>query len=80
MMPARNAAATEGKCDWKWHSPGPWEERSQTMGQHRLAVRKDKDCDWRPPQYEDVQHMNEGRPGGMPRELAPMTIMLAESP
>jgi len=27
-----------------------------------------------------VQHMNEGRHDGMPRELAPMSIMLAESP
>lgn len=29
---------------------------------------------------QDVQHMNEGRPDGMARELAPMPIMLAESP
>ena len=27
-----------------------------------------------------VQHMNEGRHDGMPRELAPMSIMLAEFP
>jgi hypothetical protein len=28
----------------------------------------------------DVQHMNEGRRGGMPRELTLMSIMLAEFP
>ena len=28
----------------------------------------------------DVQHMNEGRHGGMPRELTLMTAMLAEFP
>jgi hypothetical protein len=28
----------------------------------------------------DVQHMNEGRHGGMPRELTLMTTMLAEFP
>jgi hypothetical protein len=28
----------------------------------------------------DVQHMNEGRHGGMPRELTPMSTMLAEFP
>jgi hypothetical protein len=28
----------------------------------------------------DVQHMNEGRHGGMPRELTLMSIMLAEFP
>lgn len=32
------------------------------------------------PQRAKVQHMNEGRHDGMPRELAPMSTMLAESP
>jgi transposase InsO family protein len=39
-----------------------------------------KDCDRQPPQCANVQHMNEGRRDGMARELAPMTIMLAEPP
>ncbi|WP_287100154.1 hypothetical protein, partial [Mesorhizobium sp.] len=29
---------------------------------------------------QDIQHVNEGRPDGMARELAPTSIMLAESP
>ncbi len=29
---------------------------------------------------QDIQHMNEGRHDGMPRELALMSIMLAEFP
>jgi hypothetical protein len=32
------------------------------------------------PQRVNVQHMNEGRHDGMPRELTPMPIMLAEPP
>jgi hypothetical protein len=32
------------------------------------------------PSAQDVQHMNEGRHDGMPRESTLMSIMLAESP
>lgn len=56
------------------------ENAARPWHRHRLAGRKDKDCDRQPPQRVKVQHMNEGRHDGMPRELAPMSIMLAESP
>ena len=59
---------------------GHGENAARPWHQHRLAERKDKDCDRQPRQCANVQHTNEGRHDGMPRELAPMPIMLAESP
>jgi hypothetical protein len=56
------------------------ENTARPCHRHRLAGRKDKDCDRQPPQRVKVQHMNEGRHDGMPRELTLMSIMLAESP
>ena len=62
------------------HTVGHGENAARPWHRHRLAGRKDKDCDRQPRQRVNVQHMNEGRHGGMERELAPMTTMLAESP
>lgn len=56
------------------------ENAARPWHRHQLAERKDKDCDRQPPQRVKVRHMNEGRHDGMPRELAPMSTMLAESP
>ena len=58
---------------------GHGENAARPCHRHRLAGRKDKDCDRQPPQRVKVQHMNEGRHDGMPRELTLMSIMLAES-
>ena len=65
---------------------GHGENTARQWHRHRLAESKGKDCDRQPHQYDDVQHMNEGRHGGMPtmlcvaRELTLMSIMLAELP
>ncbi|MFK4532104.1 hypothetical protein ABIA00_000287 [Bradyrhizobium ottawaense] len=63
---------------------GHGENAARPWHRHRLAESKGKDCDRQPHQYDDVQHMNEGRHDGMPtmlcvaRELTLMSIMLAE--
>jgi hypothetical protein len=65
---------------------GHGENTARPWHRHRLAESKGKDCDRQPHQYDDVQHMNEGRHGGMPtmlcvaRELTLMSTMLAEFP
>jgi hypothetical protein len=65
---------------------GHGENAARPWHRHRLAESKGKDCDRQPHQYDDVQHMNEGRHGGMPtmlcvaRELTLMSTMLAEFP
>ena len=67
-------------ADVRMLAVGHGENAARPWHRHRLAGRKDKDCDRQPPQCANVQHMNEGRRDGMARELAPMTIMLAEPP
>ena len=63
---------------------GHGENTARPWHRHRLAESKGKDCDRQPHQYDDVQHMNEGRHDGMPtmlcvaRELTLMSVMLAE--
>lgn len=56
------------------------ENTARPRHRYRLAERKEKDCDRQPPQRADVQHTNEGRLDGMPRELTLMSIKLAEFP
>ena len=42
---------------------GHGENAARPWHRHRLAESKGKDCDRQPHQYDDVQHMNEGRHG-----------------
>jgi hypothetical protein len=78
--------ASEGELRCSRLARGHGENAARPWHRHRLAESKGKDCDRQPRQYEDVQHMNEGRHDGMPtmfciaRELTLMSIMLAEFP
>lgn len=80
----RPASEREPRC--KDAREGHGENAARPWHRHRLAESKGKDCDRQPHQYDDVQHMNEGRHDGMPtmlcvaRELTLMSTMLAEVP
>lgn len=80
MMQPQYAAADEGRCtgsniywDHGENAARPWVGIDLRDARTRTATGNLTNA-------QDVQHMNEGRHDGMPRELAPMPIMLAESP